>query len=289
MKTFKFTPILGWSASRYDLFTQCKRQYYYNYYAKYDPEISEEKIHRLKAMTSVALETGNIVHDVTKTLLERLQRNQSGIDRGRFLDYTRKVTDEYCQARTFREIYYREIPRLDIDGIFGKVSASLQNFLDSDRFSWLMEKALQSSRDWIIEPPGYGETRINGQKAYCKVDFLFPLADRLYIIDWKTGKPNDEKHEKQLRGYTTWAAYHFDREPGLVTPLIAYLYPRYRERELAGEDMDIRQFARQIKSESAQMFRFCKDIKNNIPREKEQFTMNRTRLCDYCNYLELCR
>ena len=41
MKTEKFdyTPILGWSVTRYDKFLTCKRQYYYEYYGKYDPDI----------------------------------------------------------------------------------------------------------------------------------------------------------------------------------------------------------------------------------------------------------
>lgn len=38
IQTFKFTSILGWSASRYDTFTQCKRKYYYQYYGQYDQE-----------------------------------------------------------------------------------------------------------------------------------------------------------------------------------------------------------------------------------------------------------
>jgi hypothetical protein len=248
----------------------------------------EEKINKLKNMTAVALETGNIVHDVTKTLLERLQRNESRIDRKRFIDYTRKITEDYCRAKPFREVYYRQMKEPDIPGIFEKVRTSLENFLDSERFTWLVDHALASSGEWVIEPPGYGETRISGQKAYCKVDFLFPVGDRLFIIDWKTGKPNEQKHDKQLLGYTTWAAYHFDRDPAQVTPLIAYLYPSYRERELRGKEMDTKEFARQIRAETAEMFRYCRDIKNNIPRDKSEFPMNRTRLCDYCNFLELC-
>ena len=48
MKKFVFSPKLGWSVSRYNLFETCKRQYYYNYYAKYDTEYPTQKILALK-------------------------------------------------------------------------------------------------------------------------------------------------------------------------------------------------------------------------------------------------
>ena len=52
LKKFDFTPILGWSVSRYDTFKTCRRRYYYTYYAKFDPEFSADRINRLKQMTN---------------------------------------------------------------------------------------------------------------------------------------------------------------------------------------------------------------------------------------------
>ena len=73
IKKFPFTSILGWSVSRYDIFNNCKRQYYYSYYGKFDKDFPTVKINELKSLTSVALETGNIVHDIICILLKRLQ------------------------------------------------------------------------------------------------------------------------------------------------------------------------------------------------------------------------
>ncbi|MEY3127310.1 MAG: hypothetical protein RL273_1487, partial [Bacteroidota bacterium] len=50
-----------------------------------------------------------------------------------------------------------------------------QNLIKSERFDWI--KARSNKSDWIIEPYGYGETRIKELKAYFKVDFL--LLDAL--------------------------------------------------------------------------------------------------------------
>ena len=51
IKRFAYTDILGWSISRYDKFLNCKRQYFYDYYGKFDKEFSLEKIQQLKALT----------------------------------------------------------------------------------------------------------------------------------------------------------------------------------------------------------------------------------------------
>ena len=53
---------------RYDRFSNCKRQYFYDYYAKYDKD-NPLKIQFPKSLTSKALETGNIVHDIIRDML----------------------------------------------------------------------------------------------------------------------------------------------------------------------------------------------------------------------------
>ena len=60
-KTFEFTKILGWSSSRYELFTKCKRQYFYNYYPRFVKSVPYYKVAELKSLTSIPLEIGNIV------------------------------------------------------------------------------------------------------------------------------------------------------------------------------------------------------------------------------------
>ena len=108
LKKFDYTPALGWSVSRYDKFSACKRAYYYDYYGKYDVEVPRQKISALKEMTSSALEAGNIVHDTVKVLLERLLKSEEPIDRKRFLDYAQDMTQANCRKKVFMEVYYKE-------------------------------------------------------------------------------------------------------------------------------------------------------------------------------------
>lgn len=290
IKQFPYTDILGWSVSRYDKFMMCRRQYYYDYYGKYDREIPRSKIMALKQMTSAALETGNIVHDTVKVLLERLLKSEAPIDRGRFLDFALRKGHEYCAAKTFAEVYYKDREKIDEESILGGVTGCLNNFLGSERFAWVTEKALTNKKNWVIEPPGFGETRIGGMKAYCKVDFLFPVDGSLYILDWKTGKMDEKKHRKQLVGYATWAAFHFEADPATIVPLTVYLTPTYRELQIQVNEFDTQEFVGTVERETKEMYTCCAVIEKNLPKDKTEFPQTKnTAVCRFCNYRELCK
>ena len=92
IKKFAFTPILGWSSSRYDLFLICKRRYFYQYYTKYDQEVPTRKINQFKELVSMPLETGGIVHKVIEVLLTRLKTTSKDIDRKKFFDFSLRTT-----------------------------------------------------------------------------------------------------------------------------------------------------------------------------------------------------
>ena len=176
------------------------------------------------------------------------------------------------------------------DELFEKIQLSLTNFLNSDRYIWLIKKAISNKQDWIIEPEDFGETRINNMKAYCKVDFLFPIDNQIYIIDWKTGKQDENKHRKQLLGYKLYASNNFSISPDKIIPIISYLHPEYKELELEFNESDIDDLTDQIKKETEIMYSMCEDIEENTPKSKNEFakTTNK-KICDWCNYRELCR
>ena len=290
IKRFSYSDILGWSVSRYDKFLTCQRAYYYDYYAKYDPEISREKIGLLKKMTSIPLEIGNIFHDTVKVLLERLLVSEKPIDKQKFLDFVLKTTEEYCGAKTFCEVYYGEKEKIDTELVFENLKTIVKNFIESSRYEWVLKEAVSNKKGWVIEPPGYGETRINDIKAYCKVDFLFPVNGEFYILDWKTGKQDERKHTKQLLGYSTWAVYHLDTLPEKVHPIIIYLKPEYCELKLEVSKADIEEFAKTVKRETDELYTLCGDIISNVPKEKEEFKLTQNiSACKFCNYRELCK
>ncbi len=289
VKKFDFTPILGWSSSRYDLFSICKRRYFYQYYTKYDQEVPTRRINQFRELVSIPLEIGGVVHKVIEVLLTRLKRTSREIDERKFFDFARRTAENHIRTKKFEEVAYGDIDRVEVDALYPKVRESLENLLASDRFDWLVNEAVSNCDQWIIDPPGYGETRIGDLKVYCKVDFLFPVGDEYHIIDWKTGKSDADKHRKQLIGYSTWASYHFETEPTNVKPTIVYLHPEYQEAQETFNVFDLENFAIQVRAETEEMYEYCRDIEQNIPLDKSEFPMvNDQRICAHCNFRGIC-
>ena len=289
IKYFSYTPILGWSFTRYETFSICKRRYFYQYYGKYDPEIPTPIIDQYKKLTSIPLKTGEIVHNTIEVLLKRMQQSNADIDRDRFLEYTQKLIYSSLRDAPFEELFYRSVEAITPDDIFPTVQQSLLNLLDSPRFAWLQNEASQRANEWIIEPGGYGEARLNDLKVYFKVDFLLPFEDKIYIFDWKTGQPDAVKHQKQMRGYAAWTVYHFEVDASQVETAIAHLLPEYSEATETFESTDLEHFALQIQAETREMYAYCRDVENNIPRDKEEFPMVADeRICSYCRFRGLC-
>ncbi len=289
LRRFEFTDILGWSHSRYNTFKTCKRKYYYTYYGKYDTD-NVIKINTLKPLTGVALEIGNISHKIIKVLLTRLQKTAEPIDRERFADFSRRKAEEIFNSKVFQEIYYKDREAIDFEKeIFEHVEKGLNNFLESERLQWLFEEALTEKEDWLIEPGGFGECRIDNMKAFCKVDFLFPLGCEIHVLDWKTGKVDYNKHSEQLKGYVTWVSFHFGKKYDEIVPTVAYLLPEYRENSITVNEFDIEDFSIQIRKETERMYEYCEEPELNFPLEKEKFELTKNeKICKYCNFRELC-
>ncbi len=289
IKQFPYTSILGWSATRYDLFSICKRKYFLHYYAKYDPEVPLRALTQFKDLVTIPLETGGIVHEVIEALLNRLKATAEAIDRPRFHAFADRLVEQHLQDKSFEEAVYGEVPAVRVEDLGPKIHECLDNLLASERFAWLVEEALAGAADWIIDPPGYGETRLEEMKVYCKVDFLFPLGDDLHIVDWKTGKPDSAKHRKQLMGYATWAAFHFETDPARIQPTIAYLHPVYDEVHEDFSAADLENFAVQVRAETNEMYAYCRDIEQNIPLDKASFPkVDDERICAHCSFRGVC-
>jgi hypothetical protein len=287
-KSYDFTPGLGWSISRYETFDKCKRQYFFTYYAKYASGIPLYKINQLKALTSVPLETGNVVHDVIEAFLWRLQKSDSDIDEARFFQFARQKAEEYFSTKTFIESYYGASP-VSVETGLEKITACLSNFINSHCYNWLFMKAITNKDNWMIEPPGYGETRLNGLKAYCKMDFLFPVDDVIYILDWKTGAKDTYKHSLQLIGYAAAASNNFNIPWNIIFPKIIYLYPEFSEFELTLKQEDLSDFYTRIQEQTEKMLAFCSNRENNVPLPMESFPATPSAsLCRFCNFQELC-
>ncbi len=289
-RKYPFSYTLGWSVSRYDKFNVCKRQYYFDYYAKkHDNEVSPEKLEFLKSLTSTPLEIGNIVHDTIALQLRRLQKGTQPQSASEMLNYASQLVDRMIREKDFLEVYYKQQEKIDSDYLKTHIEACLNSFLRGSWYQWLISNPAHRPQDWLIEPDDFGEVRINGLKAYCKVDFLFPiLGGDLYILDWKTGKVGGEKHRRQMMGYVLYAKDMFQAVADQVRTVVVYLGDDYQELVQSFSEDELQGFTQQIKTETEEMYQYCEDVERNIPKPKELFPKRVGNICTYCNYQELC-
>jgi hypothetical protein len=187
LPSFPFTPQLGWSTTRSETFSACRRRYFYQYYGKFDPEIPLERILQLKGLSSIPMTVGTAVHDVLAALLQRLLRTAAPIDRERFGRHTERTLAELLRGQGLMESYYGQRPQPEATELLEPVQACLDRFLASERYAWVRDQ-LSADPPWLIEPPGYGETRLRGQKIYAKVDVLIRVPGQTVILDWKSGR-----------------------------------------------------------------------------------------------------
>jgi hypothetical protein len=271
------------------MFDKCKRQYYYNYYSKYITDIPAYKLNKLKSLTSVALETGNVVHDVLEAFLKRLQKSDRDIDEKRFYEYARSLAVKYFAEKTFMETHYNYVSTIDMERVFSKVETCITNFINGAVYAWIFMAAMRNRSNWMIEPDGYGETRLDGLKAYCKMDFLLPLDKEIYILDWKTGAKDIAKHTSQLLGYAAATNNNFKIPLTNIFPKIVYLYPVYDELEIACTKLDYPTLYQTIREQTLEMYSYCTDYHNNIPKPIDAFPMSPSQaLCRQCRFQELC-
>ena len=288
MKKFPFTSILGWSSSRYDVFSTCKRKYYYRYYAKHDMDFALDQINRLKQLTTIPLTVGSIAHDVIETLLKRLQKSDADIDASRLKGHIAKMVEDTIQKSEFFEIYYQKQEELDKESMVEAIYKCLQLFIESDRYAWINQQPMEQRHQWVIEPPGFGETRINDLKAYCKVDCMIPTEEGVFIFDWKTGKNDVVKHRKQLIGYSLYAHNNFGHPEKDIRAFVVYLKGVFDEAELELQEGEVKQFYVTLANDTTEMQSYCTDVNKNTPRRKDEFEMIDSGLCAYCEFKELC-
>ena len=230
-----------------------------------------------------------MVHDVIEAFLRRLQKSDSDIDENRFLQFAKQKADLYFSTKTFIEAYYGMTAAVDAAAAFEKIVSCLENFTSSPIYTWLFMKAITNKDNWMIEPPGYGETRLDGLKAYCKMDFLFPVDSDIYILDWKTGARDTFKHSRQLIGYAAAASSNFSIPWNTIFPKIIYLHPVFEEFEMALSEQDFSEFFTRIQEQTQAMHVYCSDVENNVPRPMEEFAPTpSSAICRYCNFQELC-
>lgn len=289
LPSYPYSPQLGWSPTRSETFRGCRRRYFYQYYWKFERELPLNRIMALRQLSSAPMIIGQAAHAVLAAVLKRLLTTRDPIDQQRFQGYVGKAIKRELQGcNGLMEVYYGERESVAAAELQPVVLACMETFLASDRYRWLQEQ-LAEDPPFLIEPPGYGEARLQELKIYAKVDALLQTPTETVILDWKTGRQDPVKHLRQLVGYAAWAEHTLSVEAGRIRCIAAYLQPAYSEVEAHPSKGELDALATEVGAEIAQMKLLCADPERNIPLEKEAFPLtDNLGFCRHCAFRELC-
>jgi hypothetical protein len=287
MRKYPFTYNLGWSNSRETTFRSCKRKYYYQYYGK-QATSNKDEILKLKNLKTIEEIRGTLAHDLIEKSLKKIQKNKLEVNQDKLNQYLCKKI-ELLDANKDFDVYYNNM-EFNKKHLQNEVMTRFQSFLKSSFYSGLIEMK-ESHPDWHIETnrSGFGETRIEGKKAYCILDFMVVGEKDAQIFDWKTGSPK-EFHRDQLLAYALTAT-----SDGLISGGNVLLHAVYiQDDKVLAESFkpnkrDLNQKATDILNAIQEMEVFCQEPGNNIAKLIANFPLTSDEsICERCKFKKLC-
>ena len=287
---------LTWSFSRSRLFEECRRAYYYHYYASWGgwSENSDEfvrKAYILKNMRNINIWVGDVVHQIIKWIFESknisceeaLKKSKQLLVRTWEQSRSKAWLKNPKNNLNLFEHYYNCEPERDtIAKQLKKVARSIRNVYESGLFEYFSSLPPQN----ILSIDTMDHFIFEGIKAFAVPDFA--IKDRKYVLyDWKTGKKSD-KDIRQLSCYVLYAVnkWSIDSQDIQIVPV-------YIAQEKAGidafENIDIDEVRSRIACSISEMKKVLIDIESNkadialCPKTDDSWR------CVNCRFKEICR
>lgn len=303
-------PEKSWSISRVKTIKSCLREYYYTYYGSHrgwDPEASYEQKYswRLKKLTNIWLAFGDVIHKAIKNIIDFKKNNiDKEIDVDALKEFVRTNLNiivkqssrkdsilrwnEYPKGNMLLEYYYDgKLEREDILEIKERIEQCVENIFESKTFFDI------NSGEYLdileVDEGNFDYFFHEGVKVFALIDLLYLDNDRnIVIVDWKTGKQNEEDRE-QLLVYLLYVMEKYNVPVEKVKGRVEYLL-QGEHVEYSFTNEDIEHIRNRISLEINVINAFLVDEKNNIPKDKDTFIMcDEDFKCNKCKYRRLCK
>lgn len=300
----------AFSWSRYQMFYQCARKLYWQYYGSWqgweaDAPATARLAYRLKQLKSLPMLVGETFHaelaeilrrrtpapmsvpaeqlkaDMERRLLKRLRESRNA-DWDRYGDpknYT-ILFEDYYDSGVSRELEAQAIETLRrcVDG------------LASDGFG---RRAFGASADKLryIDPkhPADKRVTIDGLTVYASPDLIVEgKAGGLHIVDWKTGMPRPhDVNAAQLAIYGLFVQQKFAMPLDQMTAHLVYVAAgEHRAQNVIEGEPEARRVVATFVADVASRLT---NRENNLAGDMDRFPMtSNLAMCRSCNFRELC-
>lgn len=303
-------PEKSWSISRIKTIKSCLREYYYTYYGSHrgwDPEASYEQKYswRLKKLTNIWLAFGDVIHKAIKNIIDFKKNNiDKEIDVDALKEFVRTNLNiivkqssrkdsilrwnEYPKGNMLLEYYYDgKLEREDILEIKERIEQCVENIFESKTFFDINKGEYLDILE--VDEGNFDYFFHEGVKVFALIDLLYLDNDRnIVIVDWKTGKQNEEDRE-QLLVYLLYVMEKYNVPVEKVKGRVEYLLQgEHVEYNFTNEDVE--HIKNRISLEINVINALLVDENNNIPKDKDTFIMcDEDFKCNKCKYRRLCK
>lgn len=197
-----------WSNGRVEMLGKCARRYFHNYIQSWEgwdtekaPEV--QAAYRVKHLTTVELQIGNIVHDQIRTIFHNaisgrvaipttdIRIAQERLKSFISLSSTRRL--EELSARRQKLLLHelgKTLAPAELEAHLEEIEDLLTSFFSFPDVKLLLADPSLLLRDYL-DPAGFDINEALTVPARPKTDAVFFAPDRLVVADWKTGNPSD--------------------------------------------------------------------------------------------------
>jgi hypothetical protein len=305
---------LSFSFSRKSTFDSCQRQYYLNYYGSKNGWFKSasnrtKQIYALKKLSNIYTWAGNVVHDTIEWILKNLRDNQKtiGIEEAKIFAKN-MIKSQYIESQNRQSMYnsnewgYHKLFGLKEHAfkegvspsqrsmVLDRVNSCLQNFFSSEIFQEILNSDITGWKS--IENFSTFNVQLDSGfqlPVFSVPDFAMKSGDKLYIYDWKTGKPSP-KYKKQLSLYAVYAERFWDVKPEDIICKIFYLLKNTVDIVDVSRDT-INKMISDVKTGASEMIEKLTDknpVKNEaLPEDNFPLTDN-TGDCFFCTFSDVC-
>ncbi|HET7874107.1 MAG TPA: PD-(D/E)XK nuclease family protein [Methylomirabilota bacterium] len=291
----------SWSRSRDNVFQECRRRYYYQYYGSWggweagaDP--TTRTLYVLKQLATRQMWAGRLVHEAVERSLLALRSGHALSEASLIEDTVRQMREEWKGSR---DGVYRESPKRaglfehehavpirdsEWQALRDHVTRCLRNF---HRLPLLADIKRTPTDRWILIED-IGSFDFEGTRVFAAPDFAYwNEAGRLELVDWKTGG-NGQEAGLQLGGYALYALEVLR----VALPRVDLLEVNLRDGRVAAhpwDEVSLDRVREHVRLSVRSMKAYLKDPERNLAEEANFEKTEDLRICRWCNFRSVCR
>ena len=296
-------PGWSWSPSRHQLFQECRRKYYYHYYASHNGWYAEatpfaRQAYRLKQMTNLYLVFGDAVHKMAEEAVKLYHNYGRVMDTEEIVRRVRALLNQaYKDSRDIEAWKQQPKQRMMLQDMYyvGGLSDSVTDTIKrripilADRLisSESMQHYMHADGCHLVELEQLNTIDLGDTMIYVKLDFMYRQAGRYIIVDWKTGQ-EDERNDTQLRLYGWYVHENYGVPYEQIDIRTEYLLSGQCKVDEVTED-EMEHLVAYVEASIAGMRSYLDDPTLNAPKAMEEFEVtDDERKCRRCAFREMC-